>query len=147
MLGLVIGDVHEDNVGMRVRSQIEASGGELLHIERVDNVFEILADVDYVVNASDEEAFGRTLIEGLAAGAVPVSFSGTGPAEIIERAGIGAILNSNDHIELAIKFAQLVSNQAERQRATLEGYSIADRHFGWPNVATSYYRAVERLPS
>ncbi|MFI8565509.1 glycosyltransferase family 4 protein [Rhodococcus sp. NPDC078407] len=76
-----------------VSRHAEKSRHQIVLVDKTDNVAEHLKNAYVVVNVSEHEAFGRTVIEGLAAGCFPIVSSGTGTEEIVVRAGVGWVVS------------------------------------------------------
>lgn len=62
---------------------------------RVDDVVRLMASCEFVLNFSQHEAFGRTMIEALSVGSVPVCVTDSGPAEVVSASGGGIVLDSD----------------------------------------------------
>lgn len=139
----IVGSINDDDVGRRVQRLVSASNGVLRHVPPTKDVFSLMQKYDYVVNSSSEEAFGRTLIEGLSCGAVPLSFSRSGPAEIINTAKIGAILDDRQGpMHLADQLANILENADLRALARDSGRNAAVQHFSWNKIGRLYYQQI-----
>lgn len=142
--GLIVGDIPENELGRRLSMLVESSGGILRQVKKTSDVTPYLQQSDYVVSAAREEAFGRTLIEGLASGAVPVSFSQSGPAEIIQTAGIGYVLDDSTGQDGLVKgLIEALQDKTMRDKARLNGRNIAQVNFSWEAVTSAYYESIE----
>lgn len=64
-------------------------------------VKEVLAHADVVLSSSLYESFGGTLIEGMAAGCVPVTFGNGGQGDIVEHLRTGYIAEYKSHEDFA----------------------------------------------
>ena len=94
---LVVGGRQHDSQSeyeQEVRAAAAVVGSNTEVIDAVPSVFELMNLCDFVVNASDHEAFGRGVVEGIASGSTPVAIGEAGPSEIIRATGIGVILES-----------------------------------------------------
>lgn len=75
-----------------------------------DDVPELLADSDVVVNASlIPEAFGMTVLEGMAMAKIVVAPDVAGTAEIVEHESSGFLFRSGDARDLGQKLCEIVS--------------------------------------
>jgi glycosyltransferase involved in cell wall biosynthesis len=82
------------------RSVEEAGGVSVVVHERTSDVAAALAAADVLVNASEHEAFGRTVVEAMQGGVWPIVCGSGGPREIVSDAGIGSLLNGpNDLVD------------------------------------------------
>ena len=68
---------------------------------RVDNTMEVMSRAKVVLSAAEYETFGLTLLEGLAAGAIPVTFGNSGQAEVVRHLENGYIVASRSPLAMA----------------------------------------------
>ncbi len=94
-----------------------------------------------VLSAADYETSGNTLIEGMASGAVPVSFDQGGQTEIIDHLTTGYLAHHPDTNDLArgIRWAL----KADIPPQTL--HMAAKNRFGAEVVALNYLKLIENL--
>jgi glycosyltransferase involved in cell wall biosynthesis len=110
-------------------------------VDRVHDPSDLMRQCDVVVNASEHEAFGRTVLESIAAGTWPVVIAGTGPTEIVGSVGVGSIASSRNELAgiletLAVEGVPLVD--LAQVRIGLEKYS-------GPVAAKHYFDAVRKI--
>jgi len=72
----------------------------------------VYAAIDVLVNCSEREPFGRTVIEAAAAGIPTICFDDAGVAEFMLRAGIGSVVSAGDESALADAMIRLSRNKA-----------------------------------
>jgi len=78
-------------------------------LDAVPSVSELMSQCDVVVNASEHEAFGRTIVEAVASGCFPVAVGDWGPREVVSLLGVGAVVETTeDLVELFQELAQRV---------------------------------------
>jgi glycosyltransferase involved in cell wall biosynthesis len=65
-------------------------------VDRTPDVHKLMAECDIVMNLSEHEAFGRTVVEAISNGSYPVVLDNGGPAEIVRETGIGEVLPDFD---------------------------------------------------
>jgi glycosyltransferase involved in cell wall biosynthesis len=80
-----------------------------------------LAQMTVLVNASEAEPFGMTVIEGLAAGVPVVAVASGGPAEIIRDSASGILVPSGAPKHLAAGIARLLRDPQLRARVATGG--------------------------
>lgn len=105
-------------------------------IDFVPDVGHLMGECEVVINASEHEAFGRTIVEAVSVGCYPIAVGDWGPRETIQALGVGSVLNSID--ELPQLLAQLLVARRDAPLmagvpATLQSYeaqSVASRYFG-----------------
>lgn len=81
-----------------VRDLADSSCGAVKVIDRVENPKDLYESCHFVVNASEHEAFGRTVLECVAARSVPVVLADTAPAEIASSMDCGIVIDSVESI-------------------------------------------------
>lgn len=85
------------------------------------DVASLMAASDLIVLASEEEAFGRVLLEGLALGRHIVAPRGGGPAEIIGAEERGLAFQPGDAASLAKAICQTLADEAQAMIRTQRG--------------------------
>lgn len=81
--------------------QIPVSYTYLGHVSSEDELSELYSASNVLVSSSLYETFGQTLIEAMACGCVPVSFEGSGQADIIRHKQNGYLARRLDTVSLA----------------------------------------------
>lgn len=99
---LVVGEGPPDYVQL-VKNRVQEHGLKMnFHfVGSRNDIPKILAGVDLLVIAADEEPFGRTVIEAMAAGVPVVSTKCGGPEEIILDGITGLLVSSDNSSEMA----------------------------------------------
>lgn len=91
------------------------------NITDADRLAQIYAHCDVVLSSSSFESLPSTLIEGMAAGAVPVGFGGDGRDEIIDHLSTGYLARKDDTADMAegIRWAidSAISREHQHQAA------------------------------
>ena len=77
-----------------------------------DDVAKIFCDIDMLVVASEQEPFGRTVIEGMSAGRPVIATRSGGPEEIVVAGRTGYLVDVGDYEEMAHKIVWLIENKA-----------------------------------
>ncbi len=94
-----------------------------------------------VLSSSDFETSGNTLIEGMACGAVPVSFDQGGQTDIIDHLVTGYLARHPDTDDLARGIRWALRSKLPAQ--TL--HMAAERNFGADAVAAKYLELINRI--
>lgn len=113
--------------------------GSVVFTGQVPDARPYYALMDVVVNASDDEPFGISVVEAMVADRPVVAFGSGGPAEIIED-GKSGVLTSSDRLVSA-----LAGIHADRELATRiasAGRERARSVFGAEPAAASFARAI-----
>lgn len=71
----------------------------------------VYAAIDVLVNCSEREPFGRTVIEAAAASIPTICFDDAGVAEFMKRAGIGSVVPAGDETALANAITRLSADK------------------------------------
>lgn len=107
-------------------------------VDAVPRVAHLMKQCQVVVNASDHEAFGRTIIEAVAVGSYPVSVGDWGPRETISLLGVGSSVDKVD--DLRNLFADLKAKCAKGPLLPSVPRTIAD--YEASAVARRYFRRI-----
>lgn len=92
---LVVGGSKQDErtaYEEEVRAAVQRRGPGSAVLDRIPDPMRVMAECNYVLNASRHEAFGRGVIEGALSGSVPLVLPNSGPSECVERLGAGIVL-------------------------------------------------------
>jgi glycosyltransferase involved in cell wall biosynthesis len=99
-----------------------------------DDIAPFMKSIDVLVLPSDNEPFGRVLIEAMAAGKPVVAFQGGGAAEIVDSGSTGLLVAPGDPEGLARAIETLISDRAlakamgKSGRARVETCFTVERH-------------------
>ncbi len=104
---------------------------------------EIYAHCDAVLSSSQFESLPSTLIEGMAAGAVPVGFDGDGRDEIIDHLSTGYLARKGDVADFARGIEWVTATRPDRDRQHL----AAAERFDAPLIAGRYIKLFQRILS
>ncbi|MEC5151134.1 glycosyltransferase family 4 protein [Cryobacterium sp. GrIS_2_6] len=126
-----------------VRSSAARLGARASVADTVPHVGELMSTCDFVVNASDHEAFGRGIVEAIAARAVPISVGDSGPKEIIQDTGIGVALDSIS--QLTGYLDSLADGTVPRPKVDDESRAAALAQYDPIRIADAYFRTLEQL--
>ncbi len=144
----IIGRDWDDNLA-RMRQQI----GTLGLSEQVSVLLD-LSDSDiktqigrhcFVVSASDYEGFGMTLVEGMAAGLVPVASPISSFKRIIEEAGVGHLVDFHDPEAAAQSILAYTQSIRTDYPAVRAAAMVAATRYGWPGTAARFMQIYEEV--
>ncbi|WP_439937226.1 glycosyltransferase family 4 protein [Nocardia sp. N13] len=113
--------------------------------ERTTDVAAELAAADCLINASVHEAFGRTVVEAMQAGLLPIVVGDSGASEIVRRHGVGRVIREvSDLPRLLHELRALTADEWNviRGEARAVGAQYAPSH-----VVPKYYQALTELIS
>lgn len=105
----------------------------------------MLAEVSFIISASEYEGFGMTLVEGMSAGLIPVSSPITSFDKIISQSGLGLLVDFADPhaaaqtIHTYTQFCQL--NYISLREQAKE----AAKSYGWVGTAEKFMMAYDEL--
>lgn len=99
----------------------------------------------FIISASDYEGFGMTLVEGMAAGLVPVASPITSFERIVESARTGLLVDFH-HPESAARRIHAFLQQTAPSFGEVRAKSIsAARRYGWTETATRFQRIYDDI--
>ncbi len=99
-----------------------------------ERIAEIYAHADVVMSTSLYETLPGTLIEGQAAGAMPVTFDRGGQRDIIRASGEGFLVPFGDNEAFAAALAQAIDHPSDRRKL----HELVAGRFGAGNIARAY---------
>ena len=104
-------------------------GRKLHFIGWRQDIPEIFCELEILVVASKQEAFGRTVIESMASGKPVVATRCGGPEEVIEHGKTGFLVGVGRHLELADRVLELLRNPERGHQMGLAGRDMVVRNF------------------
>lgn len=108
-----------------------------------DRLADIYAHCSVVLSSSKFESLPSTLIEGMAAGAVPVGFGGDGRDEIIDHLSTGYLVRKGDIADMARGIEWAIKSGISRERL----HAAAEARFAAEANAKKYIVLFNRLLS
>lgn len=108
-----------------------------------DRLADIYAHCSAVISSSKFESLPSTLIEGMAAGAVPVGFSGDGRNEIIDHLTTGYLAKKGDPADMARGLEWAIATAPDRDSL----HNAAAQRFDAPAIAKKYIELFKRILS
>ncbi len=109
----------------------------------VSDPAKIMSEIDILVHPVDNESFGRTVVEAMAAGLPTVGVAGGGVAEIIEDGVTGLIAATDDSVALAGCIERLARDGALRQTMGAAGRRRAEANYSLEACAAGVMRVYE----
>jgi glycosyltransferase involved in cell wall biosynthesis len=140
---LVIGDVEDGAYARRLRALVAANGLErrVLFLGYRPDLAAVLKILNAVVVASVVESFGRTALEGMAAGVPVLAVRAGGLAEIIRPGDNGFLVDSRAPEEIAHGLEFIIGNPAAVAAAVEGGYRTIREEYS----LDKQIRGVERV--
>lgn len=126
---------------LEVRRFVSSMANESLVVDFVTEVTDVMRECEVVVNASEHEAFGRTIVEAVSVGSYPVSVGDWGPKETILALGVGSVLDGIEELgevlsELLVK--RRTAPLLDAIPPTLNAYKVS-------TVAQRYFSLISRV--
>ena len=114
--------------------------------EAVPALYQLVAQSKgLLIQLSQYENFGLTLVEAAAAG-VPVVSSGMGgAAEVLEKCNNGIVIDAKDHNASCTAILQLLDDSDYWHRCAENGKSTVHRLYTWPHHVDTYLTALEKI--
>lgn len=140
---LVVGDAGSDGYMAGIRAVVRDRGleGRVLFTGRVPDIFAYLRLMDILLVTSRSEAFGRTVIEAMAAGTPVLAAAVGGLPEIITPGRDGFLVGSTEPATLAAAIERLLDRPALLRRAAARARKTVKSRFDLPLVV----RELERV--
>lgn len=109
-----------------LRAQCEAAGVEVMGFVPAERV---MTELDILVHTADNESFGRTVVEAMAAGLPVVGVAGGGVGETVRDGETGLLARPDSPEEVAAHILRLVRDPALRARLGTAGRARAQEHY------------------
>jgi len=110
-----------------------------------EDIRNVMGDCSIIVSASEYEGFGLTAVEGLSAGLMPVLNDISPFRKLIEKTGVGVVLDLSDPNHSAVEFSRWWP-KIERDYSVYREAAIASAaEYAWHRVGGAYeelYRSV-----
>ncbi|MFI3245035.1 MAG: WecB/TagA/CpsF family glycosyltransferase [Ferrimonas sp.] len=104
-----------------------------------------LAQCSYIISASEYEGFGLSLIEGMAAGLLPLASDIPSFRHIVQQAQLGALVDFSQP-QLAAKRIAATFQENEKNYPQWRQQAITHaQNYAWPKVAKVFIRAYQQL--
>lgn len=104
-------------------------------------ITELLAHVDVILSTSLYESFGGTLIEGLAAGCIPVTFGNGGQEDIVDHLRTGYIAEYKSPSDIANGIEWAISSGISRESL----HDEVNRKFSESSVVNRYLELIKSI--
>lgn len=109
---------------------------------------QIMNEIDVLVHPSDQESFGRIVVEAMMSGCPVVGVKGGGAAEIVEHGITGLLAEPDNPESLSDCMLKLIQNPELRKKFGQAGQQRAKQHFSFQRcfseLLTVYGKAMER---
>jgi glycosyltransferase involved in cell wall biosynthesis len=132
----------------RVRSQAQRLLGDSVRFSGpIENVPGALRSLDVVINASEAEPFGLSVLEAQACGVAVIGTDAGGIPEFVTDGETGLLVAPRDVSSLALALKRLLDDDELRHRVARQGQIIAEERYGLATRAdavASMYRSVVR---
>ena len=128
---VIIGDGVADHVG-KIRQKVASTGlaGNFIFTGWRNDVANVMTELDIIVVASEQEAFGRVVIEAMALKKAIVATRSGGPEEIITNGVTGFLVPVRDAESMADRITTLAMDPELRRRVGARGFETVVREFG-----------------
>ncbi|HUW60025.1 MAG TPA: glycosyltransferase family 4 protein [Candidatus Bathyarchaeia archaeon] len=129
---------------LRRRASAAGLSGSILFLGHVENIPSLLADSDVLVLPSDNEPFGRVVVEAWHCGAAVVVAGGSGPAELVEDGVTGLVAEQGRTDSFAASIRLLLSDVRLRDQLARAGKVQALRYsvYTHAEAVASVYRSL-----
>lgn len=153
VMGLLVGSdlFHENRAYVsqleRHAQRLRLSDGALLVLQQREDVPDLLAASDLLISTSDNEPFGRVLVEAAAAGLPVVATEGGAKREIVQHGVTGLLTPPDDPQALASACLELVADPERRTQMGAAGRARAREAFDVQRLAADMAALYAKLLS
>lgn len=104
-----------------------------------------LKDASFIISASEYEGFGMTLVEGMAAGLIPVASRIPSFERIVLQSGVGLLVDFHDPVSAAMAI-HAYTESCYADFSVLRGQAMAAANrYGWTGTAEKFLTAYYEL--
>lgn len=132
----------------QVRAQAEDRLGDRVRFTGpMENVPDALRSLDVVINASEAEPFGLSVLEAQASGVAVIGTAAGGIPEFVIDGETGLLVPPRDVSSLSLALKRLLEDEDLRNRLGRNGHSSAAARYGLParaDAVAAMYRSVAR---
>ncbi|MEK6237001.1 MAG: glycosyltransferase family 4 protein [Planctomycetales bacterium] len=110
----------------------------------VDDPVRIMSEIDLLVHPTEQESFGRILVEAMAAGLPVVAPNGGGPGEIVVHEETGLLFEPNQRVDLARCVERLCRDASLRRRMGENGRLRAEKLYSLNRYVEGMLKVYEQ---
>ncbi len=144
---IILGNCRDEALWEKLNKLIsESKHKEAIQIHSFqENPYCVMKNADCLLVCSRNEAFGRTIIEGMLLNIPVISTNRGGVPEIIDDNINGLLYEPGNYIELSEKIFEVMSNVELRNKLTVNGYLTATNKFNNKNYSGKIYDLISKL--
>jgi glycosyltransferase involved in cell wall biosynthesis len=143
---VIVGNGSEEcTQSLKAMAESSCIAGKILFLGWRDDVTRIISEIDVLVIASNQEAFGRTVIEGMALKKPIVATQCGGPEEVVVHDETGYLVPTKDPEALAEHIMLLLNNDQLRLGMGMAGFKRVQELFSEENYVSSIEKILERV--
>ena len=144
---LYIVGIDYDNLAGSLGEQIQRlqleSQVQLVQAASDEMIAKIVSTSDFIVSASNYEGFGMTILEGMAAGLLPIVSPIPSFTQIVDHAGLGLVHDFEQPVDLHFEqFVHLALEQRDQLGTQARAYA---QNYSWESVERTFYTHYQRL--
>ncbi|GLS84594.1 WecB/TagA/CpsF family glycosyltransferase [Paraferrimonas haliotis] len=127
-------------------STLNAQGWVSIYCELADDeIRALVSSASYICSASEYEGFGLTILEGMAAGLIPVVSDIASFNRIIHNAKVGLITPFNDPAQDAKRIVQFCNHVSEQYQSLRSKAISASQEYSWSRVSKSFEQVYQQV--
>lgn len=128
-----------------VVAAMKNAGAAWLTLPRTNDVPQLMAGCDVVLNMSRHEAFGRTVVEAASVGTLPVVMGGGGPEEIVNDMRVGKVVHSWEEFRAVMEILTSDASEGKPLKLTSDQVNAVRLQYSPSVLAEKYFACVEKL--
>ena len=142
----IVGIDYDNLAGLLVeqikRLQLE-NQVQLVQAASDEAIAQIVSASDFIVSASNYEGFGMTILEGMAAGLLPIVSPIPSFTQIVDHAGLGLVHDFEQPVDASFEqFVHLALEQRDQLGTRARAYA---QNYSWESVERTFYTHYQRL--
>jgi glycosyltransferase involved in cell wall biosynthesis len=141
-VAIIGGDIFQDSLRYerQLKEQVRSKGlaERIVFTGHQENMSAVFAALDVVVHASDNEPFGRVLVEAGAAGLPVVAYASGASPELVQHEVTGILVEPKDIAALAGGIRRLVTHPALACDLGRRAREVAQERFDAPKIAREF---------
>ena len=114
-------------------------------IDFQENVYPIMSQADIVLVCSQNEAFGRVVLEGMLLKKPVIGTNSGGTPEMIKEGSTGLLYEPGHYMQLAEKIEYLINNRSKIKKLGINGYNFAKKKFTKAEYGGKIYKLLKDL--
>lgn len=106
-----------------------------------NQVFEVIKKSKFLILTSHSEGFGKTIIEAMLFGSIPILTKISDFGEIIKKNKLGILIDEKNYFNAVRKILDLMDNKIKRKKISLKAYNYLKKNHD-TQILRKYYKKI-----